>query len=365
LAERTWTVSVASHIRGTESTARIMWQVVAALSPAGAWGIYTFGWGAARVMLLSVVTAVLSELTIRLVRRKPVSIGDGSAVVTGLLLAFVLPSHTPANLLPATDGAATGLAPLPWFLPVVGAFVAIAIAKEAFGGLGSNIWNPALVGRAFVQVSFPRYMSLTYWPWPRGAESAADATTQATAAGGGAVDALTRATPLARFQDGVHYGAYSLKDLFLGNHPGCIGEIMGLLLVVGGIYLIARRYVDWRLPLVYILTVFVGVVLIKTFALKDSSASEVLRTGLYHVLAGGLLLGAFFMATDMVTTPMTHLGQAIFGFGCGVLTVTIRLYAGYPEGVCYAILLMNTTTPIIDRHTQPRVFGSGAGGNKH
>jgi len=342
--ERTWTVSTSPHLRSPESIPRIMWQVVAALIPAGFWAVYAFGAGALRVIALSVVAAVAAEALLQRLRGGKVTVSDGSAFLTGLLLAYCLPAYTTA----ASAAGGEGVAPLPWFVPVVGAVVAIAIAKQAFGGLGGNIWNPALVGRAFVQVAWPSHVSLTQWPSPRG------------------VDAVTQATPLTALKGALATGSAQVGglvtwrgvgDLFLGKVAGSLGEVSALLLLLGGAYLIARGYVDWRLPLSYLAVVFVGALLYGALRYHVPQG-DLPRLGLYHLFAGGVMLGAFFMATDMVTTPLTRRGQVIFGLGCGVLTVLIRFARGYPEGVCYSILLMNTATPLIDRHTRPRVFGS-------
>jgi len=342
-----------------------MWQVVLALIPAGAWGVYRFGAAALWVVALSVAAAVVTEALIQYLAKKPITIRDGSAVVTGLLLAYVLPSH----------GVREGqLTLLPWYVPVVGAFVAIAIAKHCFGGLGQNVWNPALVGRAFVQVSFPTLVTLSQWPapWREG-------------------DALTQATALAKETT----TDYRILDLFLGRCPGCIGEVSALLLLVGGIYLMLRKYVDWRMVTAYLGAVVLLTALVPakpdTAWAEDPAyaqkriAAEADKTAddeqapeaeektdetypwlanrdrfeliLYHLFAGGLMLGALYMASDMVTSPLVPKGQIIFGLGCGALTVLIRFRAGLPEGVCYAILLMNTARPLIDRHTRPRILG--------
>lgn len=307
-----------------------MWQVVMALVPAGIWSIYLFGFGAARLILLCVVASVITEYAIQKLRKVKVTISDGSAVLTGILMAYILPAYVP--------GAEGEARLMPAYVPVTGAFVAIALAKQAFGGLGHNVWNPALVGRAFVQIAWPQYVSLSAWPWMKGAET----------------DAITRATALANVGSTGDFG-YSLSEMFFGMVPGSMGEVSALLILAGGIYLIVRKYVDWRLPLSYIGVVYIGGVI--TGAVHDTSLGP-FAFGLGHILAGGLFLGAFFMATDMVTTPLTRSGQVVFGIGAGALTILIRLFTGYPEGVCYAILLMNMTTPLIDRHIRPKVYGS-------
>jgi electron transport complex protein RnfD len=349
-----WTVGISPHIRERESTARIMWTVVAALVPAGAWSYHLFGPAVLYVILLSVGTCVITEWVCQRLRDRPVTIADGSAVVTGLLLAYILPSHS-VNM---ADGQVT-LSLLKWQAPVIGGIVAIAITKHCFGGLGFNIWNPALAGRAFVQVAFPAYVSLSKWPWPVGG-----------------VDAVTRATALSKGA-GV---AYTARDLFVGYCPGSLGEVSGLFLLIGAIFLMARRYVNWRLPLGYLLTLVVAATLFswwspqngagwaREFAARFASFREgkIALGGFLEdwmpfagkqVFAGGVMLGAFYMATDMVTSPYSNKGQFVFGVGCGLLTALLRFYSGYPEGVCYAILLMNTVRPYVDRFTRPRVLG--------
>ncbi len=353
-------VSASPHIRDTESIPRIMWSVVVCLAPASLWGLVVFGWYAGLVVLVAVGVAVITEGVLQKLRKVEVTLLDGSAVVTGLLLALVLPPNVPL------------------YVAAVGAFVAIAIAKHAFGGLGYNIWNPALVGRAFVQLAYADAVSLSRWPIVKSSRyflgNITDAVTKATEAVGGSMpeptrltaDAISQPSPLgieglkALYQapDALAHAAYSMKSLFFGLVPGSIGEVSVLLLFIGGIYLVARRYIKWQVPLVYIVTVAV-----LTFVLpvkKTGFASSGFFGGhpLYQMLSGGLFLGAFFMATDMVTTPLTVRGNVIFALGCGILTALIRLYGGYPEGVCYSILLMNTATPLIDRFTRPRVFGA-------
>ena len=376
ISDRNWVVGTSPHVRSPEATSRIMWRVALALAPAGVWGVIRFGPAALWVIALSVGTAVATEAAIEWFMGKPITIRDGSAVLTGLLLAYVLPSNRIVPLTsPAPGGPNVELSLLPWYVPVVGAFVAIAIAKFCFGGLGQNVWNPALVGRAFVQVSFPTLVTLPSWPAPWS-------------------DALTQASPLAKSAAVPHF--YGIWRPFLGLAPGCIGEVSAVLLLAGGAYLVIRKYVDWTLVVSYLAVVVALVAALpiepdtlwaespayyqKRAELKvkiedlpgpamtadgkaDSPGSlwrpDRSRVFLmfYHLFAGGLMLGAIFMATDMVTSPLTRKGQIIFGVGCGVLTATMRFYSGMPEGVCYSILLMNTACPLIDRYTRPRVFG--------
>jgi len=303
-------VSTSPHLYKEESVSRIMWMVVLSLLPAGIAGIFIFGEGALRVIILSIVSALITEGLLQVLTKKKITVLDGSAFLTGLLLAYNLPSEVPL------------------WLPVVGAFFAIAIGKAVFGGLGQNIFNPALVGRVFLMASWPKYMTNF-----------------------SQLDAVSTATPLALIKKGRILENISYGDLFLGKHGGCIGEVCILALLLGAIFLFIRGYLSWHIPIPYILTVGLFTYL---FGPKG------LFTGdwLFHILSGGLILGAFFMATDYVTSPLTRKGQIIFGIGCGLLTAIIRLWGGYPEGVSYAILMMNAATPIIDRYTRNRIYGT-------
>ncbi len=309
-------VSSSPHIRSEETVQRIMLDVIIALLPAAVASVYFFGIGALMVMLVSIGAAVAAEAAIQKIRNKPVTINDGSAVITGLLLALTLPPS------------------LPLWMAAAGAVVAIGIGKQVYGGLGCNPFNPALVGRAFLIVSFP--VQMTTWTSPL------DGVTCATLLGIKILDGVTCATPLGLLKmEGVKTG---YMELFLGNVGGSLGETSALLLILGGAYLIYRGVIDWRIPVSYL-----GTVAVLTLVLGHDP--------LFHLLAGGLMLGAFFMATDMVTTPLTRLGRIIFGIGAGVLVVIIRLYGGYPEGVLFSILLMNIFTPVIDKFIQPRIYG--------
>ena len=317
-------VSPSPHIKDPDTISRIMWSVVVALTPAVAISIYFFGMRAVSLYMVGVVAAEASELLCLKIRDKDLSqAADGSAAVTGLLVAMVLPPSST------------------WFGVAVASVFAIAIAKHCFGGLGHNIWNPALAGRVFVQFAYPAQVSLSQWLVPRplfGGEQVADAATQAT--------------PL--FQEAPIHPNY--VDLFTGNGiSGCLGETCKLALLIGGVYLILRRRVDWRIPLFYIGTVFVLTAFLPG---SGSSPPAWINDPFYHVLSGGLFMGAFFMATDMVTTPLTPKGRIIFAVGCGLLVALIRMYGGYPEGVAYSILIMDTAVPLIDRWVKPRVYGS-------
>jgi len=346
-AERSLVVGHWPHLRARDSIPRIMWSVVAALVPALVASGYFFGIRAYLHVGLAVATAVATEAIIQRLRKVPVTVGDGSAVVTGVLVAFCLPAQAR------------------WFVPIIAAFVAIAIAKHCFGGLGCNIWNPALVGRAFVHIAYPTDLNPSSWPVLKGGHFLADL---GTVTGGlpEGVHAVTGASPMAHFKAiaTAHGDAATvlsgklpgLWDMFLGRIGGSLGETSALLLLLGALYLIYKGWVRWQVPLAYLATVAAGA---GAFALwkADLGADLADRFVAYHLLGGGLALGALFMATDMVTSPLTNKGLWIFGFGCGALTILIRLYGGYPEAVCYSILLMNTAVPLIDRWTQPRFFG--------
>lgn len=309
--EQLLTVSSSPHIRASHSTASIMRDVVIALLPAMAAGIIFLGINAAILTLICIVTSVLTEFVVqKFIMKRKVTVTDWSAVVTGILLGFNLPVTAP------------------WWLAVIGSIFAIAIVKQAFGGIGQNFINPALAARAFLLASWPTRMT-----------SAAFVT-----------DTYTTATPLALLKSGevTAAGLPSYMDLFMGNIGGSIGEISALALLIGGIYLIVRQVISWRIPVI-----FIGTVMVFTFAAGQDP--------LYHAMAGGLLLGAFFMATDYSSSPVTVRGQIIYALGCGIITSVIRLWGGYPEGVSYSILLMNVATPLIERFSMPKIYGEVKG----
>ena len=308
-----YTLSSSPHIRSVETTGRIMRDVLIALLPATVLGVVYFGWNALWVVLVSTAAAVATEALLQLLMKKKVTILDGSAAVTGLLLALNLPPSVPL------------------YIPVVGSVFAIAIVKQCFGGIGSNFLNPALAARAFLMLSWPTVM--TSWTMP--------------------ADAVSTATPLAAINEAGAGALSPYLDMFLGNVGGCIGETSALALLIGGLYLVARRVIDPSIPVVYIATVGL-------FTWVAGPEGLFTGDGLYHMLAGGLMLGAFYMATDYTTSPMTIKGRIIFALGCGVVTSVIRLWGGYPEGVSYSILLMNLFVPLIDRAVKPRMFGSVA-----
>lgn len=309
-------VSSSPHIRSKDSISSVMRDVVIALLPATIAGIWYFGVSAAIVTVLAIVSALATEAGILKLRKKKITLNDSSAaVVTGLLLAMNLPSTAP------------------WWLVILGSAFAIAIVKHAFGGLGHNFMNPALAARAMLLAAYP--VEMTGWV-KTGA------------------DAISTATPLAIIKDGLAIGpnaAYelpSLTDLLIGNVGGCLGETSALALIIGGLYLIYRGVISIRIPAAYI-----GTVAVLTLAFNGFDSLMMV----YHLLAGGLMLGAFFMATDYASSPITKKGQIIFGIGCGLITTIIRFFGGYPEGVSYSILLMNVAAPLIEKYTSPRVFG--------
>lgn len=305
-------VSGSPHIHKPASIRRIMWTVVISLIPALIAGVLIFGLNALWVTLAATIAAVLTELTFGILTKRKITILDGSAVITGILLAFNLPSGVPL------------------WLPIVGAVFSIAIGKQVFGGLGQNIFNPALVGRVFLMASWPKYMTTFTRPF--------------------SYDAITSATPLAALKEGKILEHLSYLDLFLGKHGGCIGEVCILALLIGAALLLIKGYISWHIPATYIFTTAI-------FTYIFGAAQLFHGDWLFQVLSGGLILGAFFMATDYVATPLTAKGQIIFGAGCGLLTAVIRIWGGYPEGVSYAILMMNAATPLIDRFTKNRIYG--------
>ncbi len=313
-------VSHSPHISGRDSVSGIMLHVVIALLPALIAGILLFGYRALVVTLICVVSCVVFEALWQKLLKKPVTLSDLSAVVTGLLLALNLPAS------------------IPLWMPVIGSFFAIIIVKQFFGGLGHNFMNPALGGRAFLIASWA--LAMTTWPAPGTALPLFQT-----------ADVVSTATPLSMYADNVQ-NLPSYMTLFLGNIGGCIGETSTLALLLGGIYLLCTRVIRLRVPLTFIATVALGTWI---FSGHNGFFSG---DWLYQILSGGLMLAAFFMATDYTTTPVTPKGQIIFGIGCGIITVLIRLWGGYPEGASYAILLMNVATPLIDKVTAPRRYGT-------
>ena len=321
-------VSPSPHQQGAETTRKLMFGVVIALAPALAASVYFFGTGAIIVTLVSVLACVATEYLIQkfILKMKP-SVSDGSAVVTGLLLAFNVPSN------------------LPVYIIIIGAIVSIGVAKMTFGGLGNNPFNPALVGRVFLLISFP--VQMTSWPVPTGFKT-------------GYLDAVTGATPLGIMSEGIKNGETvaalmekvpSHMQLFYGYMGGSMGEIAALALILGGLYMIYRKIITWHIPVTILLTVaiFTGIL----WVVDPTKYAD----PLFHLLTGGIMLGAIFMATDYVTSPMTAKGMVIYGIGIGVITVLIRTWGAYPEGVSFAILIMNAFVPLLNMYIKPKRFG--------
>ncbi len=319
MTDKAFITQSSPHLRDKDSVPKIMYAVVISLMPAVLASLYFFRLRALLLLLCCVAACLATEAIFLSLRKKPLrALLDGSAIITGLLLAMTLPPSLPLDM------------------AVIGAVIAIAIGKQVFGGLGYNIFNPALVGRAFLQTAFP--VAMTTWIPPL---------TQT-------INTATYATPLGdlKFQDAVAQSTLvPLKDLFFGNTGGCLGETSALALIIGGLFLLFRRVIDWRIPLGIILSlsVFTGI-----FWLANPGKYA---SPLFHLLAGGLLLGALFMATDMVTSPITPLGSWIYAFGIGIVIGLIRLFGGFPEGVMYSILFMNTFVPLLNRYTRPRILG--------
>jgi len=321
-------VSPSPHVHGKESTQKLMLNVVIALIPAFIASVLYFGTGAIIVTAASVASCLAFEYLIqKYILKKPLSINDGSALVTGILLAFNLPSNIPVLII------------------VIGSFISIAVAKMTFGGLGNNPFNPALVGRVFMLISFP--VQMTSWPLPRGLAT-------------GYTDAVTGATPLAIIKEGIKNGeplsalmnqVPTPSQMFLGNMGGSMGEIAAVALLIGFIYLLAKRVITWHIPVAVIgsMTIFTGILWLVN-PVKNADP-------MFHILAGGVLLGAIFMATDYVTSPMVPKAMLIYGIGIGIITVIIRVYGAYPEGVSFAILIMNAFVPLMNAYIKPKRFG--------
>ena len=312
------------HIRSSETTRSIMLDVIIAMLPALVWAVIWFGVKALTLTAVSVIGCMFWEWLYRRLMKKPQSVGDLSAVVTGMLLAFVCPVTTP------------------YWMIIIGGFFSIVVVKQLFGGIGKNFVNPALAGRAFLLGSYAGVM--TTW---------IDATQNKAPLMGSTADIVTAATPLAYMKTGNMAGlteTYSVMDMFLGKTGGSLGEISAAMLILGGLYLIWRKVINWQTPVAYIATVAV-----LSFLFPKAGSS--LEWMLYSVFGGGLMLGAFFMATDYATSPVTKKGQLVFGIGCGLFTVLIRYFGSYNEGVCYSIMVMNLCVALIDKYTKPTRFG--------
>ena len=329
--ESHYILSSSPHAHANSSVSRIMLDVIIALLPTTFAGIWFFGMGAVWTIAVCVASCIATEALCRLAMKRESTIGDFSAVVTGLLLALNLPAG------------------LPLWMAVVGSIFAIGVAKQVFGGIGMNPFNPALSARAFMLISFTGPM--TTWMKP---------ICRCCGAGDGAVDAVTTATPLATMKcmfaadAATHATPYakmleslpSTWDMLIGNMPGCIGEVSAIALALGAAYLLWRKVITWHIPVSFIVTVYV-------YSLISGGAPAYMQ-----VLTGGVLISACFMATDYATSPITAKGKLIFGFGCGLLCMVIRQFGGYPEGCSYAILIMNAVCPLINRWTQPKPFGA-------
>ncbi len=321
-------ISPSPHVHSGDSVKKNMYGVIIALLPALAASLWVFGIGALVVTVTAIAASVLFEYLIeKYLLKVPSTITDGSAVITGLLLAFNLPSNLPV-----------------WII-IIGALVAIGMGKMSFGGLGNNPFNPALVGRVFLLISFP--VQMTTWPKPM-------------VNVGTYLDATTGATPLSIVKEGLKNGDKlsdllaqlpSFTDMFLGEMGGSAGEVAALALLLGFAYMLYRKIITWHIPVTVLgtIAVFTG--------LLNLANPEEYAGPLFHLLAGGAMLGAIFMATDYVTSPMTRKGQIIFGVGIGVITVLIRVFGAYPEGMSFAILIMNAFVPLIDRYVKPKRFG--------
>lgn len=330
-------VTVSPHIKDEETVSRIMWSVNLSLLPAFVMGVYFFGPRAFLVTGLCIGTCVLSEYLTQTALKRKVTISDGSSFLTGLLLGMNLPASV------------WSFNPFTIHIPVIGSVVAVVITKQLFGGLGYNIFNPALIGRAFLLASFPKAM--TIWTGPTAAFIAMDAKTTATPLG------IMKEEGVGKLMEvfGDKMNLYS--QLILGHRAGSLGETSALALLVGAGFLLYRRYITWHIPFSFLGTV---AILAWIFGGKDPNTGKLAFFGgdpIFHLLSGGMILGVFFMATDYVTCPTVRKGQIVFGIGCGALTMLIRLKGGYPEGVMFAILIMNCFAPLIERGMKTKVFG--------
>ena len=321
--EYTFDASYQPQVRTKTDTSRIMLDVIIALVPAMAFGVYQFGFKVLALLAISVASAVFFEWGYRKLMKKTCTIGDCSAALTGLLMALTMPASSPL------------------WLPIIGTFFAIVVVKQLYGGIGKNFLNPALAGRAFLLASYALFM--TTWVVPGSLTSVIGA------------DATTMATPLSYMKAGEALPQYfTYKSMFLGTMPGCLGEVSALALLIGGVYLLCRKVITWHIPVSFIGTV---ALLTLIFGSKNGGGYTHVEWMLDNLLSGGLLLGAFFMATDYSTSPVTAPGRIIYGVGCGALTVLIRVFGGFPEGVSFAILIMNCCAWMFDKHTQRRQFG--------
>ena len=344
-------ISNAPHTESKDTIPLIMWTVFVALMPAAVYAVLNYGIKALIIMLAGIISAVITEALTQKAFNKPITIKDGSAVLTGLLVAMNVPPASPV------------------WMTIIGSAFAIFIVKQLFGGLGFNIFNPALAARAFMVASWPVEMT-TKWFKYNDNNVIAKGITNTFGYTKEAFDTFTSATPLGLLKEGpklvkdlnldpsklndMLYSPQMIKSMFYGNIGGSIGETSALLLLLGGIFLIIRKVITWHIPIIYIATVAA----LSAIYYSATGHPAGMHAMLFHVISGGLFLGAFFMATDMVTSPVSGKGMIIFAIGCGLLTFVIRLWGGYPEGVSYSILLMNAAVPLIDRLSKPKVFGA-------
>ncbi len=322
------TMTASPHIKSSIKTKNVMGDVILALIPALIWAIYLFGLRALTLTVISVASCVFFEFAYRKLMKKTNTVGDLSAVVTGILLAYCLPVSTSL------------------WIPVVGAFFAIVIVKQLYGGIGKNVVNPALAARVFLFIAYPAELTAFTVPGEKLSPFAINVSSKLTE------DVLATATPLATFKSGYENEIYTdVIGALIGDVPGCIGEISATILLLTGIYLMLRRVITWHIPVCYIATVAIFSFL---FPASGMTGTEFM---LLELFSGSLMLGAFFMATDYVTSPVTPLGRIIYGVGCGLITVFIRYFGIYPEGVSFAILIMNLFVWYLDKATKPRAFG--------
>ncbi len=315
-------VSASPHVKHWENGRTLMVDVIIAMLPALIWAVYLFGWRALTLTVISVASCMVFEFLAQKALRRPITVLDFSCVVTGILLAFNLPVSTPL------------------WIPVMGAFFAIVVVKQLFGGIGKNIVNPALAARVFLFTAWPNEIKDFVAPMDK------------LSALNISVDATASATPLVSLKQGVSPDV-TIFDMIIGNMPGCIGEISVVLLLLGGIYLLVRKVITWHIPVA-----FIGTVAVLTYLFPQNQSVQAWEFMVTELCSGGLILGAFFMATDYATSPVTKPGRLIYGVGCGLITVFIRYFGGYNEGVSFAILIMNLLVWYIDLFTRPRIFGA-------
>jgi len=331
-------VEPAPHINHKDSVPKIMWGVFVSLLPAAAWSIYFFGMPAFISITVSIITCMITEIVFNMLKKSPITIWDGSAAVTGILFSFTLPAY------------------IPLYVPIIGSIFAIAIVKQLFGGLGYNIINPALAARVFVMFSWPTLLTTNKYFLP--------ITTPENL--GINFNIISSATPMHLLKEVANTGKitdyYDTWPLLLGKTPGAIGEVSVIFLFLGGLYLLKKKYITYHIPFTFLLVVFLltffyslakGVQISNNYSLLKNS----LVYAYLHIISGGLVLGAFFMSTDMVTTPLTKKGEIIFAIGIGVLTFLIRIFGAYPEGVMFSILIMELFVPLIDRYIKPQIYG--------